>query len=350
MKGLIRIFILMISIGRLFSYQGVYLEKSFVLDQTTEPLGKIHDMAVDEKEYIYIPDSSFSNLKVYDQDGRLVKVFGKKGEGPGEFLSPTKIAIHRDRICIQDLGGLRYIMFDRDFRELTRVFYFMSGHAFILDGDRIIANEFYRDDRGLGYKGIILDYHGEVLHTLISLKKKESDIWDTVTDSVGFVDASEKDNIYLAKSGRVLIFKFSKNGKLINSFGRQPSYFLPPKKTEDYETMIKWGPAPKGRLAGERWYNSFSWVSGLFVLRKHLGIVIRGPRSQKGKRDCDIQLYDLENKIIIDGIRLPEVGDSTSSGFVVKSDHIKTIYILEESPDDPVQCRFYKYKLEDLGT
>jgi hypothetical protein len=347
-KRVIYSVVLIFQITYLFPSEiSIHLEKSFFLEQTTEAtLGRIYDMAIDEEENIYIPDSSFSNIKIFNKTGKLLNIFGRKGAGPSEFVSPTKIAIDQHTICIQDTGQLKYIILDRNFEELARCFYLLSGHTFVLDGEKIIANEFYRDKKGQRYRGVILDFKGKVMQTLIPLKGSQSDALEVATDSLAFIDISRKGNIFLAKSGRVFIYKFDTNGKLLKNFGLQPAYFKPPQKTKDFDVMLKWGRAPQGRTAGEHWYKSSSWVSGLFVLDEILGIIIRSFNQEEGKWDCYIQLYDLDGNIIEDGIRLPEIGNSTNTGFFLRSNHIDTIYILEESPDEPVQFQFFRYKVE----
>ena len=58
-------------------------------------------------EYIYILDYVAPFISVFDSDGQLIKQFGKQGQGPGEFIRPTRInrptalATHQT-VCLGD--------------------------------------------------------------------------------------------------------------------------------------------------------------------------------------------------------------------------------------------------------
>lgn len=53
----------------------------------------IGSIAVDEAERIYISDRKESCIKVFDQRGKYIRTIGRKGQGPGEFQSVTRIQI-----------------------------------------------------------------------------------------------------------------------------------------------------------------------------------------------------------------------------------------------------------------
>jgi hypothetical protein len=70
------------------------------------------DMDADSSGNIYVLDSEDVNIKVYDQKGRFLKVFSRKGEGPGELLNPVDIYIDgKDLIYVCDSGNNRISIF-----------------------------------------------------------------------------------------------------------------------------------------------------------------------------------------------------------------------------------------------
>ncbi|MCX7975253.1 MAG: 6-bladed beta-propeller [Candidatus Aminicenantes bacterium] len=151
------------------------LLKSFNLDQSSSPIGRLYDFSVDENGHIYIPDSALAHIKIYNSNGKLLQIFGQKGAGPGEFIDPTGIAISLDKIVIADIGQLKYIIFNRNFKELKRIFYLMSGHDFIIKDKFIIANEYYQDNDGKKYKGVLINIEDNSVKGLIQLKKRQND-------------------------------------------------------------------------------------------------------------------------------------------------------------------------------
>jgi hypothetical protein len=193
---------------------------------------------------------------------------------------------------------------------------------------------------------VILDFKGKVLKKLIPIKRSRSDIWDTVTDSYGFIGLSNNREIFLVKASTVRFYKFNKNGDFIKNFGKDPPYFKRCQRTKDFEEMVSHGQTPKGRKAGEKWYSSFSWVSGLCVFEDFLSIAIRTYDEKMKKWECHIQLYDLEGNLLHKGIYLPEVGYYSSyNGFFMDSNNKDRIYILEVSEGEIPQFRFFKYNV-----
>ena len=60
-------------------------------------------VAVDTFGHIYVVDSYFANVQVFDETGRFLLTVGSPGRGPGEFQVPTGLTIGRDnRIYVCD--------------------------------------------------------------------------------------------------------------------------------------------------------------------------------------------------------------------------------------------------------
>ncbi len=105
----------------------VEIVSKFSLDQSKEIIGGCWDIAVDENENIYIPDMPQGNIKIYNIEGKLIKILGKKGAGPGEFVSPMRVDVDNEKICVQDPGQFKYFFFDRNFKPIGNFFYLISG-------------------------------------------------------------------------------------------------------------------------------------------------------------------------------------------------------------------------------
>jgi len=73
--------------------------------------------AVDGKGFIYISDDKDPGIKVFDPEGRPVRMIGSKGEGPGEFQHVTSIAFLPDgRLLALDSILNRISLFDPEGR------------------------------------------------------------------------------------------------------------------------------------------------------------------------------------------------------------------------------------------
>lgn len=72
-----------------FSADGRY-ELEWTMPQTEH--GKPVGLAVHPDGRIFIADTHYHRVMIYDRDGRLLGQFGEEGDGPGQFQLPTDIA------------------------------------------------------------------------------------------------------------------------------------------------------------------------------------------------------------------------------------------------------------------
>jgi len=66
----------------------------------------------DSKENIFILDSRSCTLKKFDNEGKFIKSFGGRGDGPGEMSYPVSMAISRDTIYVTDFNTNQVIKYD----------------------------------------------------------------------------------------------------------------------------------------------------------------------------------------------------------------------------------------------
>ncbi|MCI0615575.1 6-bladed beta-propeller, partial [bacterium] len=103
-------------------YENLTLER-MVGNQESESAGepmfsRPWAIARDSKNRVFVVDGSANQVFVLNENGALISRFGRKGEGPGEFCSPTEIAIHNDRIFIAD-ACLKVHEFDMSFQVVN---------------------------------------------------------------------------------------------------------------------------------------------------------------------------------------------------------------------------------------
>ena len=71
-------------------------------------------LVVDSEGNMYVNDPRDWQVKVFDKSGNLVRKFGKKGSGPGEFNEPVAIAMGGDDLYIFDTGHKKMIVLTLD--------------------------------------------------------------------------------------------------------------------------------------------------------------------------------------------------------------------------------------------
>ncbi len=65
---------------------------------------------------VYVADAYAHDIKVFADDGRLLRTFGRRGEGPGEFNAPTYLCFHHGLLYVTDTLNSRIQVFDADGR------------------------------------------------------------------------------------------------------------------------------------------------------------------------------------------------------------------------------------------
>jgi len=92
------------------SPSSVVLKQDLVIGLQTENeeymFFDLRSIQVDDKENIYTLDDKEIKIKVFDNKGKLIRVFGKKGQGPGEMSMPVSTEIDpANNLIINDWGN-----------------------------------------------------------------------------------------------------------------------------------------------------------------------------------------------------------------------------------------------------
>ncbi len=101
--------------------------------------------AVDSNGTMYIGDQGLNRLLVFNSDGRLRRIIGRFGKGPGEFSDVGFVTLFRDSVLLQSSGARTLsLLRERDGIELKRIVHpgFVSRGA--ATKDHIVLGDFER--------------------------------------------------------------------------------------------------------------------------------------------------------------------------------------------------------------
>ncbi len=81
------------------------------------------DIEVDQsRSLIYIADSGNDRVLVFDFDGKLQKIIGRKGQGPAEFSNPTGLDVCDDgTLAVADNNNNRIQLFDKSWEFVKSI-------------------------------------------------------------------------------------------------------------------------------------------------------------------------------------------------------------------------------------
>lgn len=84
-------------------------------DNTSKPFYNVNKIQVDDKECVYLLDGNEQTINKYDQNGKFILSFGKKGKGPGEFTVCRDFQILSfGKIIAADDYNRRITIFNKD--------------------------------------------------------------------------------------------------------------------------------------------------------------------------------------------------------------------------------------------
>ncbi|HEX6829165.1 MAG TPA: 6-bladed beta-propeller, partial [Burkholderiales bacterium] len=75
-----------------------------------------------ERGHIYVADTHAHDIKVFDDDGTLLKVLGHRGEGDGELNFPTHLCFAQGELYVTDTMNNRVQVFSAEGEVISRKF------------------------------------------------------------------------------------------------------------------------------------------------------------------------------------------------------------------------------------
>lgn len=119
---------------------------------------KPSDVAFDADGNLYVADGGNFRIVKLGPDGNMIKMFGEKGEGEGQFNFPHSVVVKGDTLYVADRENQRIQLFDLDgnFKEAWTGIGYPYGLVLLPDGGFLMTDA--RDE-----KLVTLDANGRVL-------------------------------------------------------------------------------------------------------------------------------------------------------------------------------------------
>jgi len=115
---------------------------------------RLRDVAVDADLNIYVLDGGNYRLLKFDRDGHFIWQAGRKGQGPGEFQYPDRVAVtHDGNLAVLDEYIIQYFDDRGKFQKSWRTEKSFRDITFLPDG-RLFVNIFLK-----GQPGVAAEYY-----------------------------------------------------------------------------------------------------------------------------------------------------------------------------------------------
>lgn len=168
------------------------------------PTGIVRDAA---RARIYVADTHAHDIKVFDDDGRLLATWGRRGSGPGELNYPTHLCLADGMLLVSDSMNARVQGFDADGKAVLRF-----GQRGLYVGNLVRPKGVAADDEGNVY--VVESMHDTVLvfdresRLLLSLDGGDGEIARFQLPAGVWVDARNRVFVADMFNARVAVFQF----------------------------------------------------------------------------------------------------------------------------------------------
>lgn len=160
-------------------------------------------LTTDNKGNIYITDLQDYSIKKFDKKGNFVKKTGRKGQGPGEFITPGIIRFKDGNLFVGQIQHTGIQVFDADLNYIKSIPLEVIPSSFRIVGENKISIS------QLGSNEIqFYDFKGKKIGSFQYIKDKSFMI-----NTVDFVNKGE--NYYLCFKWKNIISKHSNSGRKI---------------------------------------------------------------------------------------------------------------------------------------
>lgn len=164
------------------------LVRKITLEQNDSVIiARVSGMDMDSEGRILLADASEANVKLYSRDGRLIRVFGRAGKGPGEFAQPRFPRFGSDGLIHVGDGQATLVHVFREdgtFVRTTPLFQFspVMGLDLLSTGEYILTAGFHKT-----HTLFVVDTSGTLVKALLrrdrlrATTEPKAPVWRPVT-------------------------------------------------------------------------------------------------------------------------------------------------------------------------
>jgi len=327
--------------------------REITLSQTDETfIQKAGSFIVTEDEMLLVFDTKAGHIKIFDLSGKLVKIFGRKGMGPNEFVTPFSSAYKSPYFIFADFGRRSFFIYKTTGANFDFVKSFlnlrMANDFQFIDDKKLLVSGYKVDKDRQEYNLYEYDFETDqnefILPVEISYGFKSLKRFKKVYDEeIAYIGATQYcdfmgNSIYLAWEGDINIIKINRKNRATFSFGKKTANYVKPYLTPEIRKAYD---QRNDRLI-YKLINRMSFVMDIFVLKSgKIGLVYVGPLEKNKRLNVMLQIYEPNGQFIKEFEVLNSRGDYHSDlGFYFSKD--KNLFYIMDRETSETFDQFYK--------
>ena len=278
-----------------------------LLSQTQVYLESPAGFTVTEDEIFIISDAKAGNVKLFNNNGQLIKILGRKGPGPDEYKIPAACDYSMPYFALLDNSKMKVFIYRKDeaneFEKIKEIFcpgcisdIVLYKNNIIVD-DLIISNEkkYHLYMKDFNDKRIAYLLPVEIRYGLKSIEEYDQKYQDLskITSQLGFLD-TYGDNVYYVWDALLRIVKINLKTKQQKFFGKETKDYTRPKVSRE---IIKAFNQRDVKKIEEEW-DKMSRVVGVFAGEDIMGVLYTNLDKNLSLWKATLHLYNLEGELL----------------------------------------------------
>jgi hypothetical protein len=254
-----------------------------------------------------------NQIKLFNEDGKLIKAWGKMGPGPDEFGGLGFLDYQSPYLVIADAGKHQIHVFEKlqnyEFKKTAEFLTWEIDSHIKMYKKNVLICGYIVSPKGRKYALFMRDFNGKETKYILPLEHRygagstseHNKIDDEVSgiSSWAFLDVYG-DTAFYVSDVRLKIVKIDLKTHKIEFLGKEPKNFLPlkmNKKTRNELMQIE-----TGKKVTEELLTKYSYVSGIFADKDFVGVIYVNSEKKIGNDLYYvpyIQIYDHSRRLLL---------------------------------------------------
>jgi hypothetical protein len=307
-KGLILVVIFILFYTKFLPGYNIKLIKKIPLAQENSLLENVWDFCVTGDHFFLVPDYKAGNVKIFAQNGTLVKILGRKGFGPGELVKPAYCFYNKEKgkFGVFDFGTRKIFIYTRigktGFKRVKEIYCLAGATGIQLKDNKLLVSGYKSGVNRTHYDFYYVDLtNDQTTFLLPSYYKYGLNSWhqfktqyiikpDIKAIGIGAWFDIDGDDAYFAWEGDLKIIKINISSGKIDSFGKKSSHYIKPFASK---RLLEARGTGNFKIIESEW-DKMSYIKDIFATSKYVLVVYKGPVKPGSQSNFMMQFYTLD--------------------------------------------------------
>ncbi len=252
-----------------------------------------------------------NQLKLFNEDGKLLKAWAKFGPGPEEFGGLASLDYQSPYLAVLDAGKQCVHVFEKlqnyEFKKIGQVPAWEASNLINIYDRYILIGGYIVSPRGQKYALFMRDFNGKETKYILPLENRfgtsSASDYKKIFEKVSGFQQNDwfcrwGNTVFYVSGVRLKIVKVDLRTKKIDFFGHAPNNFRPLEM--DKQTKYNLMQPGMGKKVGEDLLTKFSFVGGIFADKDIVGVIYANREKKIGGELYFVpylQIYDHFGKL-----------------------------------------------------